>query len=362
MNINLEEIQNLTKDQIYSKISDFVKSIYNNYYNSEISLYKFNTIIHEIIEESKIEYDGSISYESYIAKSIDRFLNDLDEDCDLDTLQEYFNLINSFDTIDKMEEDNLFLLVKSGDVAAKNKIAYSYLTFVSGIAKRYTNKMLSYDDLIQEGNIGLLKAIDKYDPQRGIKFSTYAFWWIRQCIGRAIEDKSRTIRIPVHIFEKLNVFKKNIYKLTKELNRTPTKYDIAEHFNMTLDEVENYFVLMQDCFSIYDRIQTDDEDKPEIIDLIPNDEKSPEDQVIKKSFLELLVQFVNDGILMDRELDILLLRYGFYTGKEYTLQEIGDMYGFSKERARQLEYKALNKLWTHSNEYELYEYNDLRNK
>lgn len=240
------------------------------------------------------------------------------------------------------EEKHYAELAAQGDQNAKNKLIESNLRLVVSLAKHYQGCGLSFQDLIQEGNIGLIKAVDKFDVSKGFRFSTYASWWIKQAISRALADQSRTIRVPVHIVENISKVKKAERELTIQLNREPSIEDIAIALNLSVDEVKDIKSYMQDTTSL--DIQVGDEDDGTTIGSFIEDTKfvNPVDSMMKQSDQDTINAVLDT--LSTREADILRSRFGIGTDHPMTLEEIGQAYDLSRERIRQLEAKALRKL------------------
>ena len=276
------------------------------------------------------------------------------DDISDDSVRLYLREIGKIPLLNPEEELQLAQKVKAGDKKAKDKMAEANMRLVVSIAKRYGGRGLDFLDLIQEGNTGLLRAVEKFDPDKGFKFSTYATWWIRQAITRAIADQARTIRIPVHMVETINKLLRTQRRLTQELNREPTNEEIAAAMDMELDKVEYVMKIKQDITSLDANIREDDEDSV-LGDFIEDDEAvSPEDaattQLLKEQVKDML------GVLTEREQKILKLRFGLEDGKSHTLEEVGQEFSVTRERIRQIEAKALSKLRKHKDAKRLYEY------
>ena len=239
------------------------------------------------------------------------------------------------------EEQELGIKISQGDQQAKNTLIEHNLRLVVSIARKYQNKWTDILDLIQEGNLGLIKAVNKYDFQRGLKFSTYATWWIRQAITRAIADKGRTIRIPVHIIDMINKINLTKRKLTIELNRDPTEEELAKKMHISLDKLRSIIQYQQDTISLSEIVG--DKDDTELEKFIPSNDDTPEDISSKSEITEELKKILKICTKNNRELDVMLLRYGF-TGKVYTLEQIGKKYGVTRERIRQIENKVLRRI------------------
>jgi RNA polymerase primary sigma factor len=271
-----------------------------------------------------------------------------------DSVRLYLREIGKIPLLTAEEELALAKKVKSGSKKAKDQMAEANMRLVVSIAKRYVGRGLDLLDLIQEGNTGLLRAVEKFDPDKGFKFSTYATWWIRQAITRAIADQARTIRIPVHMVETINKLLRTQRRMTQELNREPTNEEIAAEMDMDVDKVEHIMKIKQDISSLDASVRDDEEDSV-LADFIEDEDTiTPEESATG----QLLKEHVKDMLsaLTEREQKILKLRFGLEDGKSHTLEEVGQEFMVTRERIRQIEAKALAKLRKHKDAKKLHDY------
>ena len=278
----------------------------------------------------------------------------LDDDVADDSVRLYLREIGKIPLLSSAEELALANRVVAGEKDAKDQMAEANMRLVVSIAKRYVGRGLDLLDLIQEGNTGLLRAVEKFDPDKGFKFSTYATWWIRQAITRAIADQARTIRIPVHMVETINKLLRTQRRLTQELNREPSNEEIAKAMEIEVDKVEHIMKIKQDISSLDASIRDDEEDSV-LADFIEDEDTvSPEEsatgQLLKEQVKDML------GALTEREQKILKLRFGLEDGKSHTLEEVGQEFSVTRERIRQIEAKALAKLRKHRDAKKLHDY------
>jgi RNA polymerase primary sigma factor len=278
----------------------------------------------------------------------------LDDDVADDSVRLYLREIGKIPLLNAEEELALAQRVVAGVQAAKDQMAEANMRLVVSIAKRYVGRGLDLLDLIQEGNTGLLRAVEKFDPDKGFKFSTNATWWIRQAITRAIADQARTIRIPVHMVETINKLLRTQRRLTQELNREPTNEEIAKEMEIEVDKVEHIMKIKQDISSLDASIRDDEEDSV-LADFIEDEdtvspEESATNQLLKEQVKDML------GALTEREQKIIKLRFGLEDGKSHTLEEVGQEFAVTRERIRQIEAKALAKLRKHRDAKKLHDY------
>ena len=258
-----------------------------------------------------------------------------------DPVRMYLKEIGVVPLLSNEEEKELAIAVENGDLEAKQRLAEANLRLVVSIAKRYVGRGMQFLDLIQEGNMGLMKAVDKFDYSKGFKFSTYATWWIRQAITRAIADQARTIRIPVHMVETINKLVREQRNLLQELGQDPTPEQIAERMDMTPDKVREILKIAQEPVSLETPIG--EEDDSHLGDFIDDEViENPVDYTTRVVLREQLDEVLDT--LTDREENVLRLRFGLDDGKMRTLEDVGKVFNVTRERIRQIEAKALRKL------------------
>ena len=301
-------------------------------------------------ENDDLEKEEELSDEelAITAENVDAFADD--------SVRLYLREIGKIPLLTPEEEAELAQRIVKGDKKAKDKMVESNMRLVVSIAKRYGGRGLDFLDLIQEGNTGLLRAVEKFDPDKGFKFSTYATWWVRQAITRAIADQARTIRIPVHMVETINKVLRTTRKLTAELNREPTNEEIAKALDMEPEKVDYVMRIKQDIASLDASIGREGDDEDSVLgDFVEDEERdSPEDSAANQILKEQLSEII--ATLTDREQKIIRLRFGIGGGRPHTLEEVGAEFDVTRERIRQIEAKALSKLRKNKETKKLHEY------
>lgn len=280
-------------------------------------------------------------------------VKELEADITEDSVRMYLREIGKIPLLTTKEEIKLAKRAEAGDEIAKKKLAEANLRLVVSIAKKYIGRGLSLLDLIQEGNTGLLRAVEKFDWRKGYKFSTYATWWIRQAVTRAIADQARTIRIPVHMVETINKLVKAQRQLVQDLGREPLPEEIAAEMGIDVSKVEHILKISQETVSL--EAPVGEEEDSRLADFIEDKEAlSPEEVAI----YELMKGHIKDFLrfLSPREQKILRMRFGLEDGRSHTLEEVGQEFGVTRERIRQIEAKALQKLKKHKEAKRLKDY------
>lgn len=270
-----------------------------------------------------------------------------------DSVRMYLREIGKIPLIDHEKEVELAKKIEKGDKRAKKELAEANLRLVVSIAKRYIGRGLDLLDLIEEGNTGLLRAVEKFDYTKGFKFSTYATWWIRQAITRAIADQSRTIRIPVHMVESINKMIRVQRQLVQELGREPMPEEIAAEMEIDVDKVNNMIKISQDTIPLESPVG--EEEDSVLADFIEDQDSLTPDEA---AAYELLKEHISEvlSLLTPREQKILKMRFGLESGRSHTLEETGQEFGVTRERIRQIEAKALSKLKKHRESKKLKDY------
>lgn len=376
-----EEVSEEKRQAMYNLIDANRQKGYIDYKDIEDGLDKYDLSEDEILSfydaldavqitivDSKNSDDDEIDLE----KDLDVVSDDEDEDIDLDELRSFEEELSKEDKLEAIrekgknkvvitddpvrmylkeigriplltyeEEVELAKRIEAGDQRAKDQLAEANLRLVVSIAKRYVGRGMQFLDLIQEGNMGLIKAVDKFEHKKGFKFSTYATWWIRQAITRAIADQARTIRIPVHMVETINKLVRAQRQLVQELGRDPLPEEVAELMNMDVEKVREVQKIAQEPVSLETPIG--EEEDSHLGDFIPDEEiLSPSDAATNTMLREQLISVLDT--LTDRERKVLALRFGLDDGRTRTLEEVGQAFDVTRERIRQIEAKALRKL------------------
>ncbi|GFZ30896.1 RNA polymerase sigma factor SigA [Clostridium zeae] len=309
--------------------------------------------IYEVLESMGIEVIGDIAESENIEEELDLSIPEgiaID-----DPVRMYLKEIGKVPLLSSDEEIRLAERIEEGDQYAKKKLAEANLRLVVSIAKRYVGRGMLFLDLIQEGNLGLIKAVEKFDYRKGFKFSTYATWWIRQAITRAIADQARTIRIPVHMVETINKLIRVQRQLLQELGRDPLPEELSKHMDMPVDKVREILKIAQEPVSLETPIG--EEEDSHLGDFIPDDEApAPAEAAAFTMLKEQLINVLDT--LTPREEKVLRLRFGLDDGRARTLEEVGKEFNVTRERIRQIEAKALRKLRHPSRSKKLKDYLD----
>jgi len=320
--------------------------------------------VYEVLESMEIEVVGDMHEKAAPATGAQAETEPETEELDVsipegisidDPVRMYLKEIGKVSLLSSAEEIDLAKRNEEGDLAAKKKLAEANLRLVVSIAKRYVGRGMLFLDLIQEGNLGLIKAVEKYDYRKGFKFSTYATWWIRQAITRAIADQARTIRIPVHMVETINKLIRVSRQLLQELGREPQPDEVAEKMEMPVGKVREIMKIAQEPVSLETPIG--EEEDSHLGDFIPDDDAlAPAEAAAFTMLKEQLINVLDT--LTPREEKVLRLRFGLDDGRARTLEEVGKEFNVTRERIRQIEAKALRKLRHPSRSKKLKDYLD----
>lgn len=278
----------------------------------------------------------------------------------VENFEDYVTTINGLDEyisklprelLTKGQEEELFKKIKNGDIEAKNEVITKNLRLVISEAKRYVGSGMDFLDLIQEGNMGLIKAVEKFDIAKGYRFSTYATWWIKQAITRSIQEKRRTVRIPTHQENRIKLLKDYNNEYYRDNGKYPTKEEIATYLHWDKNVVENTISMAKTKIVLLSTPISDDSDD-ELVDFIEDKDEIDADKII---FSKQILEAIENSNLTEREKEILYLRFGIYDGEYRTLEEIGKIYKLTRERIRQIEFKACRKLRRKNEIKELYD-------
>ncbi|MDN5341288.1 MULTISPECIES: sigma-70 family RNA polymerase sigma factor [Oceanotoga] len=310
--------------------SSFIENIYNELEKNDI----------KVVERVEEEYDDD-EFKNVYAEIGSEMYDNISVS---DPIKIYLKEISRVKLLSPQRERNLARRAQKNDKRAREELIKANLRLVISIAKRYSGRGLSFLDLIQEGNMGLIKAVEKFDWTKGYKFSTYAYWWIRQAVTRAIADYGRTIRIPVHLVETINSMNKVINDFVQNNGRSPEVEEIAKIMKKTPDKIKEILNNSKSIFSLNSPISNDSEGEgdSEMIDFIKDNAPTPEQIGEKMIIRDTIEELINQ--LKPREAMVLKMRYGFLDGKQKTLEEVGAFFNVTRERIRQIENKSLRKL------------------
>ena len=317
-----------------------VEQVYDTFESMGIQILSSEPEVEDVLDESIDDMDvvpGESEEEEPLVDPVELAAEfNLD-----DPVRMYLKEIGQIPLLTPEEEQELARRVTEGDKEAKNQLTEANLRLVVSIAKKYSGRGLHILDLIQEGNTGLIRAVDKFDWTKGNKFSTYATWWIRQAITRAIADQARTIRVPVHMVEVINKATRCNRKLVQELGREPTLEEIADELNLPIEKIIEANRTAADTLSLDTPVG--DEEDTTIGSFVEDDNTpGPADATSNALLAEALSEIL--GTLTDREADVLRMRFGMFDGRTHTLEEVGQIFGVTRERIRQIENKAIRKL------------------
>jgi len=319
---------------------------------------KFDSTIDNLWSVLELEDENKKKELELVNKFVDKLAGDIQgEELNDDTIQNYIRDVSRYPVLTKEEEVELAKRIEKNDQAAKRELTYANLKLVVHNAKKYMGRNLSFLDLIQEGNIGLFRAVEKFDWRKGYKFSTYASYWIDQSIRRALADQSRPVRLPVHVEEKLNRYKKEKRMIIYELGREPTPEELAERLNVDIDTIYYFKRISQDTVSIDTMIGFSEDSDTQMVETIEDDQTikpidSASNQILRTHLMKII-----EECLEPREKKVIMLRFGLDgTNVTHTLEEIGEVFKVTRERVRQIEEVALNKIRQHPESYKLIDF------
>jgi RNA polymerase primary sigma factor len=344
----LEGVNEPDAAELEDEVEDDEDTLNSNQYFDDVSDDSVRLYLREIGKIPLLNAEEELTLAQQVVANRDELLE----------VQTRIGELDEKESLNKKEQDERDKLKTRAVKLAKpkDKMAEANMRLVVSIAKRYSGRGLDFLDLIQEGNTGLLRAVEKFDPDKGFKFSTYATWWIRQAITRAIADQARVIRIPVHMVETINKLLRTQRRMTQELNREPTIEELAKELEMEPEKVEYVIKIKQDIQSLDAGVGRDGEDEDSVLqDFIEDEDSVTPEQSATTQLLKEQVQSVL-STLSDREQKIVRMRFGLDNGKSHTLEEVGQEFAVTRERIRQIEAKALAKLRKHKDAKKLHEY------
>ena len=339
--LSKKDVLKMSDEELYNYLLPTIKDLYEQY-KKEYDFDQFNLLSLNAMDEAKTTITDNGDFDKLFKSRLTTSLTSSPVLSGTDSLNDYLREISVYPLLSAEEEKDLFEKYKNGDMDAKEKIVNSNLRLVVHIAKMYLNKGLTLDDLVQDGNLGLMKAVEMFDQEKGFRFSTYAFWWIKQAVTRAICDKGREIRLPVHVVESITKYKKAVKKLTDKLHRNPTYEEIAEEMNLPLQKVMYLHKHQYELVSL--SAPVGQEKDSELGYFIPSDEDGPEEETFKRLLPEEMKEVLDNSKLTDRELFVIRYRFGFVDNKEHTLEDTGKILHVTRERVRQIEAKSLRRL------------------
>ncbi len=347
---SLNDIAEPAMDELAEEEEVDEETLNNNQYLDDISDDSVRLYLREIGKISLLNSEEELTLAQQIVANRDELEETQAKIAEIDEMDS--------ETLTKQKKtERQSLVAKAAKLSKpKDKMAEANMRLVVSIAKRYSGRGLDFLDLIQEGNTGLLRAVEKFDPDKGFKFSTYATWWIRQAITRAIADQARTIRIPVHMVETINKLLRTQRRMTQELNREPSIEELAKELEMEPQKVEYVIKIKQDITSLDAGVGRDGDDEDSVLgDFIEDEDGATPEESAANQLLKEQVQAIL-STLSDREQKIIKMRFGLENGKSHTLEEVGQEFAVTRERIRQIEAKALAKLRKHKDSKKLHEY------